>query len=285
MFNFGCAGGEGGFNNNEDDCRVYVPLLDYLRTGRMFLFDFGEEAATHYMEVDFCEWSTDARQNGGFIPHTVDHFVGCVYPSHQWAEGVLLYYYLTGDPRAKSAVIKCGDNQVYWTENLLPQVCCDGREAGIPLVNLAAAYRLTRDGKYVEAAWTIINNFQKKWFDMWGDLKYPYPQGAHLMWTTGYGDYSSYYGLYRMYEVSGDENIKTLLVSLLEKMMDPSRFSINDSRMMDFMAVWAYIHLTGSRGVLQKLKAPIENFLEKGGHATRRLHFLKVLDEEGWLKT
>ena len=289
MFNFGCAGGEGGFTNNEDDLRVFAPLLDYLRTGNAYNFDFGEEAATHYMEVDFCKWSEDPRQHGGLIPHTVDHFIGSVYPSHQWAEGVLLYYYLTGDERAKQVVIACGNNNVYWTHNVLEAICCDGREAGMPLVNLAAAYRLTHDKKYIDAAHIIINNFQKKWYDMWGDLKYPYPQGGateaggQLKWITGYGDWSSYYGLYRVWEVTQDDDIKTLLVALLEKFCDPSRFSLDDSRGMDFMAVWAYIHLTGDLAVIDKLKDPIDNFLQKGGHAMRRLHFLGTLDEQGKL--
>jgi len=282
MFNFGDAGGADGFTNNEDDRRCLVPLLEYLRTGRAACFDFGEENVLHYMEVDFVEWCSVPRKNGGLIPHTVDHFFGEVYPSHQWAEGILAYYYLTGDERARKVVIKVGDCQCYWAKEQLETVCCDGREAGIPLVNLAAAYRLTRDEKYIEAAWTIINNFQKKWYDKWGDLKYPYPQGGHLKWTTGYGDYSSYYGLYRMWEVTGDEEIKELLIALTEKLSKaPDRFSIDDSRSMDFFAVWAYLHLTGDDSVLEALEGPIKNFLEKGGHEMRRLHFLGYLDRRG----
>ena len=283
MLNFGDHGGEGGFTNNEDDLRVYAPLQAYLRTGQTFNFDFGSEAAAHYMEVDHCAWSTDPRQRGGFIPHTVDHFIGNVYSSHQWAEGVLLYYYLTGDERARQAVVSCGENQIYWVENLLDVVCCDGREAGMPLVNLAAAYRLTRDERYVRAARTIIENFQKKWFDRWGDLRYPYPQGAHLMWITGYGDWSSYYGLYRPWEQTGDGEVRRLLIALLEKLCVPERFSVDDARGMDFQSVWQYVHLTGDLGVIEKLRKPIENFLKKGGHPLRRLHFLKVLDEQGRL--
>jgi hypothetical protein len=282
MFNFGDIGTGGSFTNNEDDCRCFAPLQHYLRTGRAFAFDFAEENILHYMEVDHVEWSNVRRRKGGLIPHTQDHFFGEVYPSHQWVEGILAYYYLTGDERARKVVINVAENHCYWIENYLDVVCCDGREAGIPLVNLAAAYRLTGDSKYVCAARTVIDNFQKKWFDMWGDLKYPYPQGAHLKWTTGYGDWSSYYGLYRIWEVTGDEEVKKLLVALLEKLCkDPSRFSIDDSRGMDFFAVWAYIHLTGDDSVLATLRDAINNFLEKGGHAMRRLHFLGMLDERG----
>jgi len=281
MFNFGDAG-TGSFTNNEDDRRCYIPLQHYLRTGHAFAFDFGEENVTHYMEVDHVEWDDEPRRHGGLIPHCHDHFFGEVYPSHQWAEGILAYYYLTGDERARKCVIAVGDNACYWVESALDSVCVDGREAGIPLVNLAAAYRLTRDVKYVKAGRKIIEAFHKKWHDRWGDLKYPYPQGAHLKWTTGYGDFSSYYGLYRMWEVTGDQEIKALLVALLEKLCkDPSRFSVDDSRSMDFFAVWAYVKLTGDEAVLETLQHVINNFLRKGGHEMRRLHFLGYLDERG----
>ena len=282
MFHFGDSGGEGGFTNNEDDHRCYAPLQHYLRTGRAFALDYGEENVTHYMEVDHVEWDDEPRRHGGLIPHCHDHFFGEVYPSHQWAEGVLAYYYLTGDERARACVISVGDNACYWVQNILDIVCADGRESGIPLVNLAAAYRLTGDEKYVAAARTIVANFHRKWHDMWGDLKYPYPQGAHLKWTTGYGDYSSYYGLYRIWEVTGDEEIRDLLVALLEKLCkDASRFGVDDSRSMDFFAVWAYLHLTGDDSVLEPLEDVIINFLQKGGHSMRRLHFLGYLDERG----
>jgi hypothetical protein len=281
MFNFGDPGA-GSFGNNEDDRRCYIPFQHYLRTGQASAFDFGEECTLHYMEVDHVEWSNQPRRHGGQIPHTYDHFLGEVYPSHQWAEGILAYYYLTGDERARKAVIQVADNHCYWIENIIEDVCCDGRESGIPLVNLAAAYRLTRNEKYIEAAWTIINNFHKKYYEMWGDLKYPYPHGAPLQWITGYGDYSSYYGLYRMWEVTGDEEIKKLLVALLDKFVhDPSRFSVDDSRGMDYFAVWAYIVLTGDDSVLETLNDQINNFLKKGGHEMRRLHFLAYLDERG----
>ena len=281
MFNFGDGGGEAGFTNNEDDSRCLIPMLQYLRTGMPHYFDYAQENIEHYMEVDHVEWSTVARSRGGMIPHTADHFIGEVYPSHQWAEGILAYYYVTGDERARKCVIAVADNHVWWVENQLEDVVCDGREAGIPLVNMAAAYRLTRDERYVTATHTIIDNFMKKWFEMWGELKYPYPQGAMLKWTHDYGNYSTYYGLYRMWEVTGDEGIKDIAVKLLAEWCVPERFSADDARMMDFFAVWAYIKLTGDTGIVEKLRDPVDNFVQKGGHPARRLHFLGHLDEIG----
>ena len=131
MFHFGDSVSDDAKScaNNEDDCTVLFPLQHFLRTGQTYAWDQGKETARHYMEVDFCEWSTDPRQNGGLIPHTGNHFVGNVYPSHQWAEGILAYYYLSGDERAKKVVIACGDNNVWWAHNKIDAVACDNRTA------------------------------------------------------------------------------------------------------------------------------------------------------------
>ena len=98
MFHFGdvCCGDATNCTNNEDDVQVLFPLQHFLRTGQTYASDYGKEAARHYMEVDFCEFSTNPRQLGGLIAHTVNHFEGMAYPSHQWVEGILAYYYLTG---------------------------------------------------------------------------------------------------------------------------------------------------------------------------------------------
>jgi hypothetical protein len=287
MFHFGdhVSNDAASCVNNEDDIAVFFPLQEYLRTGNMYAWDHGKEAARHYMEVDFCEFSTDPRQRGGLIPHTGQHFIGNVYPSHQWAEGILAYYYLSGDERAKHVVIACGDNNVYWAFNVIEAVVCDGREAGMPLVNLAAAYRLTRDAKYVEAAKHICEQFFVRWTDKDGNFRYPYPQGTtahpHKL-ITGYGDWSSFAGLYRLWQVTGDEYFKKLGVQLLNAAIKPGGFSLNDARGMDFLAAYALGVMTGDMDdVIERVKAAVPMLLRRGGHPLRRLHFLKVLDDKG----
>lgn len=287
MFHFGCAVSGGGSHcaNNEDDCEVAFPLQHYLRTGHTYAWDYGKEAARHYMEVDFREWSPDPRQRGGLIPHTGQHFLGSVYPSHQWVEGLLTYYYLSGDERARNAVIACADNHVWWIYNKTKLVCCDGREAGAPLVNLAAAYRLTRNDTYIAAARHIIRNFFIKWIRKYGEFKYPYPQSwqerPHKL-ITGYGDWSSFAGLYRLWEATGDEQFRKLGVRLLRQAIKPGSFSVNDMRGMDFFAAWTLGRMTGDMdAVIATVRQAIPMLLRRGGHPLRRLHFLKELDERG----
>ncbi len=271
-------------SNNEDDINVYFPLEHFLRTGQTYAWDYGKEAARHYMEVDHCEWSTDPRQHGGFIPHTGQHFIGCVYSSHQWAEGVLAYYYLSGDERAKQAVIACGDNHVWWAYHQTQTVCCDGREAGMPLVNMAAVYRLTGDKKYLDAAKHICEHFFVKWMNRYGEFKYP-KQGTaehpHKL-ITGYGDWSSFAGLFRLWEASGDPYFKELAVTLLAQALRPEMFSLNDIRGMDFLAAYAYGVMTGDMDqVIERCRRAIPMLLRRGGHPLRRMHFLNELDARG----
>ncbi len=287
MFHFGDqVSADGAYcTNNEDDLNVFFPLQHFLRTGQTYAWDHGKECARHYMEVDFCEWSTDPRQRGGLIPHTGQHFIGCVYPSHQWAEGLLAYYYLSGDERARRAVLGCADNHVWWIYHKTDMVCCDGREAGVPLVNLAAAYRLTRDRKYLRAARHLIRNFFLKWEKRYGVFQYPYPQTAqdppHKL-ITGYGDWSSFAGLYRLWEVTGERFYRALGVRLLRRAIRPGSFSVNDVRGMDFFAAWAFGKMTGDMEEVFRLAGrAIPMLLRRGGHPLRRLHFLKEMDERG----
>ncbi len=290
MFNFGDVIGPDASwcTNNEDDAVVFFPLQHFLRTGHTYAWDYGKEAARHYMEVDFCEWSTDPRQDGGLIPHAANHFIGNVYPSHQWVEGLIAYYYMSGDERAKNAVLRSADNHVWWAHHKTRVLCSDGREAGMPLVNFAAAFRLTHDQKYIRAARHIIKNFFLKWEKKYGTFKYPYPQGTdkrpHKI-ITGYGDWSSFAGLYRLWEVTGREEFRKLGVRLLDQAIQPGSFSLNDVRGMDFFAAWSLGRMTGDMdGAIKRVEAAIPMLLRRGGHTLRRLHFLGELDRRGLIQ-
>jgi rhamnogalacturonyl hydrolase YesR len=166
-------------------------------------------------------------------------------------------------------------------------VCTDGREAGMPLVNLAAAYRLTGDEKYLAAARHIIENFFVKYIEEYGEFKYPYPQGTadhpHRL-ITGYGDWSSFAGLYRLWEVTGDDYYRKLGIQLLDAAIQPGSFSMNDVRGMDFLAAYALGVMTGDmEGVINRVHRAVPMLLRRGGHPLRRLHFLKELDERGMI--
>ena len=272
--------------NNEDDCHILFPLQHFLRTGHTYAWDFAKEAARHYMEVDFCEWSLLPRQKGGLHMHTDQHFIGNVYPSHQWIEGLLAYYFLSGDERARNVVVSVGDNHVWWAYNKL-DYHFDGREAGMPLVNLAIVHRLTRDEKYIKAARHIVDNFVLTAIKKHGSYKYAGPQNRKdhpQKWISGYADWSTFAGLFLLWEETDDEFYRSLAVKMIKHSFRPGSIAINDDREMDFYSIWALGVMTGDMDAAIKLVEPaIPMFLRRGGTPVRRMHFLKELDERGMI--
>ena len=154
----------------------------------------------------------------------------------------------------------------------------------MPLVNLAMAYRLTRDEKYIKAARHIIKNFFIRWSRKDGEFKYPV-QGTCKRphkFISGYGDWSSFAGLYRLWEVTGEEEFRSLGVRLLKQAIRACFFYVNDARCMDFFAAWALGQMTGDmEDALKRVESAIPMLLRRGGHALRRMHFLGELDVRG----
>jgi hypothetical protein len=192
---------------------------------------------------------------------------------------------MSGDERARHVVLSVADNHVYWIYNVTEAICCDGREAGMPLVNLAAAYRLNPDEKYLAAARHICKHFFEANTKPDGTFEYAYPQGTYkapYKTITGYGDWSSFAGLYRLWEVSGDEQFRKLGIQLLDQAIKPGGFSLNDVRGMDFLAAWAFGRMTDDMDeVFKRVGQAVPMLLRRGGHPLRRLHFLKEMDERG----
>ena len=122
--------------NNQYDL-VLGMLLQYLRTGRFRWFDLADPLARHVIDIDIYHTDRDkAAYNGGLFWHT-EPLSGCgdLHPSsifsaqlqpgdpfrrggpssnHNYSTGLLHYHYLTGDPKAREAVIGLAD----WVVNM-----------------------------------------------------------------------------------------------------------------------------------------------------------------------
>ena len=113
--------------NNQYDV-VYGMLLQYLRTGDARWWDLADPLARHVIDIDIYHTTRDkAAYSGGLFWHT-DHYrdaATCTHrayskanaqpgrpygggPSceHNYTTGLLHYYYLTGDPLARDAVLE-----------------------------------------------------------------------------------------------------------------------------------------------------------------------------------
>lgn len=118
--------------NNQYDV-VYAAILQYLRTGDVRWVDLFDPLARHVIDIDIYHTSRDrAAYNGGLFWHT-DHYRDAATATHRafsrtnqrpgqpygggpcdehnYATGLLHYYFLTGDANARDAVKSLAD----WT--------------------------------------------------------------------------------------------------------------------------------------------------------------------------
>jgi hypothetical protein len=116
--------------NNQYDV-VLGTLLHYLRTGDRRWWDLADPLARHVIDIDIYHTNQDkASYNGGLFWHT-DHYKDAATATHRcyskanqapgqpygggpcnehnYSSGLLLYYYLTGDPNAREAVLSLAD--------------------------------------------------------------------------------------------------------------------------------------------------------------------------------
>jgi len=97
-------------------------LLQFARTGQYKYFEFGEDLSQHMMDVDTCHFNTvgydkrlrriyqDYSQPGSMHRHSGDHWGGRnEEASHTNLNGILFYYYLTGNDRAFDVAKEIGE--------------------------------------------------------------------------------------------------------------------------------------------------------------------------------
>ncbi len=123
--------------NNQYDV-VNGALVQYVRTGDCRWFDLASDLALHVIDIDIYHTAADRRVfNGGMFWHT-QHYTDAATATHRayskaasaglgshqsgggpssehnYTSGLLLYYYLTGEPAAREAVVGLAD----WVMNM-----------------------------------------------------------------------------------------------------------------------------------------------------------------------
>lgn len=95
-------------NNEYDMPHNFMIML--ARSGDRRYYDYLKAATEHWYDVDLCHHSNQPYKQGLLYTHSVDHISGQPVPSHQWVEGLLDYYHLTGNPNGLEAALAIGAN-------------------------------------------------------------------------------------------------------------------------------------------------------------------------------
>jgi hypothetical protein len=138
---------------NLDDDMTQVLALAYTATGDRAYHEGMTAAARHYMDVDHIYYQHDHPEWVGMNhPGKPLHFSferGGVDLGNAWTEGLLTYFYLTGDDRSLDAARGIADYLVSRAYSTAP---ASPRRLGWPQVALVAMYEATGDTKYRNAA-------------------------------------------------------------------------------------------------------------------------------------
>ena len=157
----GPRGTERSWLNNEFGV-AWSLLFHFLRTGNQHFFEEGVNFAKHFRDVDTFHYGPEA---GKPVRHTLNHVVGDDYDvAHQWTEGMLLHYLLTGDRRSLEVCLALGDVLVPWaieTGQRLGKkprtIDMTERDLGWGLLSLMALSAVSDDEKYESAAAQLVS--------------------------------------------------------------------------------------------------------------------------------
>jgi len=278
FWNYGDGGGAGHTSNNEE-MHALVFLQNHLRTGNWGCAEYGLAAATHIMEVDHVAFSVEAIQNGGMVSHCLHHNDGAVYPSHMWFTELLCAYVLTGDEEYKEAALRMCENLLYWVDDEEGFQCISGdeREAGQPMINLTWCYEFNRDPRYLEACNKIAREYLMASAQKYGRMLDGKPPPMPVK-IVSYGDYASWEGLYWLWEITKDEELKDFMLSQFEWRVTPEKSGVHGfHRTTDYNpAAYAY-YLTGDREWLDRVARPLRAAFSAGNWPLGWVHSMYAI--------
>jgi len=150
---------------------VWSVLVQYLRTGDRALLDLGTEMARHQMDIDQ-NWSDRDHaksrflMRGGGSPSEVhsgggnDGAGAAPAPDQNWLSGVVLYYQLTGDPKARECALRNYQGMEARAVKWLRSEQSDDiylYGSFLTMRNLMSLYAMTGEKKYLDDVGTMLS--------------------------------------------------------------------------------------------------------------------------------
>lgn len=215
----GRGNGKPVFSNNEYDF-PHSCALQYARTGVRRFLDYLFVAASHWMDVDVCHYSSNLLNIGGQWEHTAGHCKnGIMVCSHEWVEGLLDYYHFSGDERAYETAIGIGENVMRLLDTPMYAVAgeANARETGWALRTLTALYVETNDSKWITKCEWIINSF-KVWEEQYGNWLAPYTDNTTI--RVGFMISVAVGSVMRYYRVFPNPEIKDMIIRAVDDVIE-----------------------------------------------------------------
>ena len=210
--------GETVWVNNEYD-RPHCCALFYGLTGQRRALDSSLVCARHWLDVDLCHFSPDPLLHGGLKLHTRYHVTGRVIPSHEWTEGLLDYYFLTGRREGLEAAHSIAENILRQMET--PEMQQPGndqvREGGWALRAMVGMWLATGEERWRAEAAKLVELFLN-WAADKGALLAPYT--SHTMPRVPFMIALTVSSLGRYLLIDDDARIKKLIVEVMDDLIE-----------------------------------------------------------------
>jgi hypothetical protein len=199
----------------------HVCFLLYARTGERRFFDMMLVSARHLMDVDICHYSEDPLRMGGQIEHSAHHVSGDVIPSHEWVEGLIDCYHLTGDEQALYCATGIGENIMRILETPAFQQTgeINARETGWALRAFTALFAETGEEKWLEKCDFIVGHFIE-WKNAMGGWLSPYTD--HTAVRVPFMIAIAVASLMRYYRVKPDVAVKGMILDEVDALLASS---------------------------------------------------------------
>ncbi|MDR0449926.1 MAG: hypothetical protein LBH26_01520 [Treponema sp.] len=219
--NQGRGNGEPVWTNQEYDY-PHANMLMYARSGERRYLDKLLVSARHWMDVDICHYSKDPLRTGGQVMHSARHVTGHLAPSHEWVEGLLDYYHLTGDRRGLDSALGIGRNilRLLETPDFQRKGEISARETGWALRSLTALYIETNDETWLARCEWIVGHFAE-WREEFGHWLSPYTSNTII--RVPFMISVAVNSLMRYYRVRPSALIKEMIIGAMDDLLENTR--------------------------------------------------------------
>lgn len=210
--------------NNEYDF-PHACMMMYARTGERRFLDYMLVSARHQIDIDICHYNDNPLLSEGQWMHSANHCTNSeIICSHQWIEGLLDYYHITGHKDAFEAAVGIGNNilRLLETDKFSTPGQTSARETGWALRTLTALYNETHNSKWIEKCDWIVSHFEE-WKKEYGVWLSPYTNNTSIrvpfMISVAVGS------LMRYYRIKPNENIKNMIIDAVNDLLENARLS------------------------------------------------------------